>query len=194
MALAVEGRRVRSLQRFLRATGWDEEQRRGPSPQRVAEEGGEPEGVGRFAEAGFVTKGKDAAGGARHYGGTRGTGAPWQGGVGAGDASRQGAGLVDPRLCVPAVWLSPAEASRRAPGRGPEARRFQTPPPWAAALLQRLRQAARRPCRYSVAESVAGHSPHCRAALEAWGGATALGARSSETRCGRQRSAPPAPA
>ena len=67
MALAVEGGRLRSLQRFLSETVWDEEQRRWNSHQLVAEELGEPDGVLMFDEAGFVKKGNDSAGVARQY-------------------------------------------------------------------------------------------------------------------------------
>ena len=72
MALAVAGSRVRSLQRFCRETGWDEEQRRWTYQQLVAAECGEPDGVLRCDASGLVKKGQDSAGVARHYGGTLG--------------------------------------------------------------------------------------------------------------------------
>jgi len=90
MALAVEGGRSRSLQRFLSETVWDEEQRRWNSHQLVADELGEPDGVLRFDASGFVKKGKDSAGVARQYGGTLGKVEHCQVGVFAGYASRQG--------------------------------------------------------------------------------------------------------
>ena len=58
MALAVEGSRIRSLQRFLSETVWDEEQMRWNYHQLVADELGEPDGVLMFDESGFVKKGK----------------------------------------------------------------------------------------------------------------------------------------
>ena len=103
MALAVEGGRSRSLQRFLSETVWDEEQRRWNSHQLVADELGEPDGVLRFDASGFVKKGKDSAGVARQYGGTLGKVEHWQGGVFAGYASRQGSALVDHQLFLPDV-------------------------------------------------------------------------------------------
>jgi hypothetical protein len=51
MALAVEGGRIRSLQRFLSETVWDEEQMRWNYHQLVAEELGEPDGVLMFDES-----------------------------------------------------------------------------------------------------------------------------------------------
>ena len=90
MALAVEGGRVRSLQRFLSETVWDEEQMRWNYHQLVADEFGEPEGVLMFDESAFVKKGHDSAGVARQYCGTLGKGEHCQVGVFAGYASRQG--------------------------------------------------------------------------------------------------------
>ena len=48
MALAVEGSRIRSLQRFLSETVWDEEQMRWNYHQLVADALGEPDGVLMF--------------------------------------------------------------------------------------------------------------------------------------------------
>ena len=84
MALAVEGGRIRSLQRFLSETVWDEEQMRWNYHQLVAAELGEPDGVLMFDASGFVKKGKDSAGVARHYGGTLGKVEHCQVGVCAG--------------------------------------------------------------------------------------------------------------
>ena len=66
---------------------------------------------------------------------------------------------------------------------------LQTKPQLAAAMLQSLRQEGILPFRDLVADSVYGNSPDFLAAIEAWGGATALGAISSETRCWPQRPA-----
>src|SRR5262245_63362029 len=103
MALAVEGGRVRSLQRFLSETGWDEEQMRWNYHQLVADELGEPDGVLMFDESGFVKKGNDSAGVARKYCGTLGKVENCQVGVFAGYASRQGYALVEQRLFLPEV-------------------------------------------------------------------------------------------
>ena len=187
MALAVEGSRVRSLQRFLSETVWDEEQMRWNYHQLVADEFGEPDGVLMFDESGFVKKGKDSAGVARQYCGTLGKVENCQVGVFAGYASRQGYALVDQRLFLPEVWLSPAYASRREKCRVPEELRFQTKPQLAAAMLQRIRQEEILPFRYIVADSVYGNSPDFLAAIDTCVGATALVAISSETRCWLQR-------
>lgn len=107
MALAVEGGRVRSLQRFLSETVWDEEQMRWNYHQLVADEFGEPDGVLMFDESAFVKKGQDSAGVARQYCGTLGKVENCQVGVFAGYASRQGYVLVDQRLFLPEVWFDP---------------------------------------------------------------------------------------
>jgi SRSO17 transposase len=189
MALAVEGSRVRSLQRFLSESVWDEEQMRWNYHHLVADELGEPDGVRMFDASGFVKKGNDSAGVARQYCGTRGKVENCQVGVCAGYASRQGYGLVDQRLFLPAVWLSPAYASRREQCRVPEELRLQTKPQLAAAMLQCIRQEEILPFRYIVADSVYGNSPAFLAAIEACVGATAVVALSSETRCWLQRPA-----
>jgi SRSO17 transposase len=154
MALAVEGSRIRSLQRFLSETVWDEEQRRWNSHQLVAEELGEPDGVLMFDESGFVKKGNDSAGVARQYCGTLGKVEHGQVGVCTGYASRQGYALVDQRLFLPDVWFSPAYAPRRRKCQVPDERMFQTKPPLAAERIRNIRQEGILPCRYIVADSV----------------------------------------
>jgi SRSO17 transposase len=189
MALAVEGSRIRSLQRFVSETAWDEEQMRWNYHQLVADELGEPDGVLMFDESGFVKKGKDSAGVARQYCGTLGKVEHCQVGVFAGYASRQGYVLIEQRLFLPEVWFDPAYAPRRVQCRVPDEIRFQTKPQLAAAMLQRIRQEGILPFRYIVADSVYGNSPDFLAALETCVGATALVAISSETRCWLQRPA-----
>jgi len=179
MALAVEGGRIRSLQRFLSETVRDEEQMRWHYHQLVADELGEPDGVLMFDASGFVKKGKDSAGVAREYGGTLGKGEHCQVGVFAGYASRQGYALVDPRLFLPGVWLGPAYATRRQTCQVPDERRWQTKPQWTA-MLWSIKQEGILPFRYLVADSVDGNSPDLLAALEACVGTTALVAISSE--------------
>ena len=83
---------------------WEAPRRRALSHRVVADAMGAPAGVLRSAAPGGVTKGKDAAGVARPYWGTRGTVEHGPGGVLAAEASRQGAALVDTRLCRPARW------------------------------------------------------------------------------------------
>jgi SRSO17 transposase len=189
MALAVEGGRVRSLQRFLSETVWDEEQMRWNYHQLVADELGEPDGVLMFEESAFVKKGKDSAGVARQYCGTLGKVENCQVGVFAGYASRQGYGLVDQRLFLPEVWFDPMYATRRGKCQVPDTLPFQTKPQLAAAMLQRIKEDEILPFRYIVADSVYGNSPDFLAALDACVGATALVAISSETRCWLQRPA-----
>jgi SRSO17 transposase len=154
MALAVEGSSIRSLQRFLSETVWDEEQMRWNYHHLVADELGEPDGILMFDESGFVKKGKDSAGVARQYCGTLGKVENCQVGVFAGYASRQGYVLVDQRLFLPEVWFGPSYATRRVKCQVPDEMRFQTKPQLAAAMLQSIRQEGILPFRYIVADSV----------------------------------------
>src|SRR5262249_49853363 len=174
IALAVEGGRIRSLQRFLSETVWDEEQMRWNYHQLVADQFGEPGGVMMFDESAFVKKGQDSAGVARQYCGTLGKVENCQVGVFAGYASGQGYVLVDHRLFLPEVWFGPLYAARRVKCQVPDTLQFQTKPQLAAAMLQRIRQEGILPFRYIVADSVYGNSPDFLGALDAWVGTPAL--------------------
>src|SRR5919109_3719505 len=167
MALAVEGSRVRSLQRFLSETVWDEEQMRWNYHQLVADELGEPDGVLMFDESGFVKKGKDSAGVARHYCGTLGKVENGQVGVFAGYASRQGYALVDKRLFLPEVWFTEAYAARRTKCQVPPALTWQSKPQLAAAMLQAIVHEGLLPFTYLVADCLYGNSPDFLDAVDA---------------------------
>src|ERR671924_1145504 len=187
MALAVEGSRVRSLQRFLSETVWDEEQMRWNSHHLVADELGEPDGVLMFDESGFVKKGKDSAGVARQYCGTLGKVENCQVGVFAGYASRQGYAPVDQRLFLPEVWWTDAYAARRTRGNVPAELTFQSKPQLAAAMLEAIAHEGLLPFKYIVADCLYGNSPTFLDAVDACVGVTAFVAIPSETRCWLQR-------
>ena len=187
MALAVEGSRIRSLQRFLSETVWDEEQMRWNYHQLVADALGEPDGVLMFDESGFVKKGKDSAGVARQYCGTLGKVENAQVGVFAGYASRQGYALVDKRLFLPEVWLTEAYAARRARCQVPAEVTFRTKPQLAAAMLHTIVHEGLLPFKYVVADCLYGNSPDFLDAVDACVGVTTLVAIPSETRCWLQR-------
>src|SRR5262249_45423642 len=138
MALQVEGGTIRGLQRFLRDVVWDEAQMRWHDHQRVAEEMGDPDGVLRFDEPGFVKKGKDSVGVARQYCGTVGTVEHCEVGGCAGYASRQGYALVDKRLFLPEVWWTDAYAARRTRCNVPPELTLQSTPQLAAAMWQAI--------------------------------------------------------
>src|ERR671933_1900031 len=106
MALAVEGSSIRSLQRFLSETVWDEEQMRWNYHQLGADELGEPDGVLMFDASGFVKKGKDSAGVARQYCGTLGKVANCQVGVFLAYASPMGHVALDRELFIPKEWFA----------------------------------------------------------------------------------------
>src|SRR5262247_4409890 len=187
MAQAVEGSRVRSLQRFLSETVWDEEQMRWNYHQLVADELGEPDGVLMFDESGFVKKGQDSAGVARQYCGTLGKVENGQVGVFAGYASRHGYALVDKRLFLPEVWWTDAYAARRTRCNVPDELTFQSKPQLAAAMLEAMAQEGLLPFKYIVADCLYGNSPTFLDAVDACVGRTALVAIPSETRCWLQR-------
>ena len=187
MALQVEGATIRGLQRFISDVAWDEEQMRWNYHQLVAEEMGDPDGILMFDETGFVKKGKDSAGVARQYCGTRGKVENCQVGVFAGYASRQGYALVDKRLFLPEVWLTEAYAARRGQCKVPPAVTFATKPQLAAAMLQAIAHEGLLPFKYVVADCLYGNSPDFLAAVDTCVGVTTFVAIPSETRCWLQR-------
>jgi SRSO17 transposase len=187
MALAVEGGSIRSLQRFLSETVWDEEQMRWNYHQLVADELGEPDGVLMFDESGFVKKGKDSAGVARQYCGTLGKVENCQVGVFAGYASRHGYALVDKRLFLPEAWFTDAYAPRRTKCRVPPELLFQSKPQLAAAMLRSIAREGLLPCKYVVADCLYGQSPDFLDAVDACVGITTFVAIPADTRCWLQR-------
>jgi SRSO17 transposase len=187
MALQVEGGTIRGLQRFISDVRWDEEQRRWNYHQLVAKEMGDPHGVLRFDETGFVKKGNHSVGVARQSCGSLGKVENCQVGVFAGYASRYGYALVDKRLFLPEVWWTEAYAPRRAKCTVPEELTFQSKPQLAAARLQSIVREELLPFKYGVADCLYGNSPVFLDAVDACVGITALVAIPSETRCWLQR-------
>src|SRR5262249_1309025 len=187
MALEVEGGPIRGLERFSSDVVWDEDQMRWNYHQLVAEEMGDPDGVLRFDETGFVKKGKDSVGVARQYCGTLGKVENCQVGVFAGYASRHGYALVDKRLFLPEVWWTDAYAARRTRCNGPAGRAFMSNPQLPAAMLEAIAHEGLLPFKYIVADCLYGNSPTFLDAVEACVGRTALVAVPSETRCWLER-------
>src|SRR5262249_29216729 len=128
MALKVEGGTIRGLQRFISDVVWDEEQMRWNYHQLVAEEMGDPDGVLMFDETGFVKKGKDSVGVARHCGGAWGGVDICQVGVFAGYASRHGYALVNRCLFLLEGGWTGACGARRTQCNVPDELTFQSKP------------------------------------------------------------------
>jgi SRSO17 transposase len=187
MALQVEGGTIRGMQRFISDISWDEDQMLWNDHQLVADALGDPEGVLRFDETGFVTKGQESVGVARQSCGTLGKVENCQVGVLAGYASRHGYALGDKRLCLPEEWCSDAYATRRTTCHVPQALTLQRNPPLAAARLHALRQEGHLPFKYVVADCLDGNSPAFLDAVDAWVGVTTFVAMPGETRCWLQR-------
>jgi SRSO17 transposase len=187
MALHVEAGTIRGLQRFISDVRWEEEQMLWNYHQLVAEAMGEPDGLLRFDETGFVKKGKDSVGVARQYCGPLGKVENCQVGVFAGYASRQDYALVDKRVFLPGVWFTEAYAARRAKCKVPPEATFQSKPQLAAAMLQAIVRGGLLPFKYVVADCLYGNSPDFLDAVDAWVGVTTFVAIPSETRCWIQR-------
>jgi SRSO17 transposase len=149
----------------------------------VADELGDPDGVLRCEETGFIKKGHDSVGVARQYCGTLGKGANGQVGVCAASASRRGDALVDQRVFLPEAWCADTSATRRTKCQGPTELPFQSKPQLAAAMLQAIAHAGLLPFKYVVADGLYGPSPDFLEAVDAWVGVTTCVAMPADPRC-----------
>ena len=90
IARAVEDAKVRTMQRAVSGTNWDEEKLLAKYRSMVNDDMGDPDGVLLFDESGFVKKGKESAGVLRQYCGSVGKVENCQVGVFAAYASAHG--------------------------------------------------------------------------------------------------------
>jgi SRSO17 transposase len=97
----------------------------------------------------------------------------------------RGHGLIDRELYLPEDWC--ADLPRRQTAHIPDTLTFQTKPELAKFMVQRA-QAAGRPFRWVVADTVYGHSPDLRLFLEERGCSYALAVPSTEVVCVQTRS------
>ena len=113
IALAVEDAKVRTMQRAVSGTNWDEEKLLAKYRSMVNDDMGDPDGVLMFDESGFVKKGKESAGVLRQYCRSVGKVENCQVGVFAAYASAHGYAFLDKGLFVPEEWFSEEYKERR---------------------------------------------------------------------------------
>ena len=183
MALKVEGADIRSMQKFISNTAWDEEKMLRIHHKMVADEMGDEEGVLIFDESGFAKKGDDSAGVSKQYCGNLGKVENCQVGVFAAYASRQGYCLLDKRLFVPEKWFDEDYAVRRKKCEIPEDIVFKKKPQLAVQILTDLQQENIVPFKYIVADTIYGNSPEFINALESCTGKTYFVSIPSDTLC-----------
>ena len=138
IAINVLNGQVRSMQRFVSDTYWDEKKILHKYRSMINEDLGSPNGVIIFDESGFVKKGDDSAGVGKQYCGTVGKVENCQVGVFAAYASQYGYCLLDRRLFIPEKWFTDEYAERRNKCRFPDELEFKTKPQLAIDMFEQL--------------------------------------------------------
>jgi len=153
IAFAIEGGKVRAMQRFVSDAPWDDDKIITKYRSLVAEDFGHPDAVLIFDESGFVKKGDDSIGVAKQYCGRIGKVENCQVGVFAAYTSKYGYSLVDKRLYIPERWFSEEYRERREKCVLPDEITFQTKPQLAAEMLRNLSGEKLIPFKYVLADS-----------------------------------------
>ena len=151
------------VQHLLGRARWDDEAVRDDLRAYWVEHLGEPQAVLVIDETGFLKKGQQSAGVARHYSGTAGRIENCQIGVFLAYASSQGHALLDCALYVPQAWTNDRERCERA--GLPEKHPFATKPELVRQMLKRAFD-ARVPAAWVTGDSVYGDDRRLRVWLE----------------------------
>ncbi len=183
IAFAIEGGKVRAMQRFVSDAPWDDENIMFKYRSLVNDDLGHPDGAIIFDESGFVKKGVDSIGVARQYCGTIGKVDSCQVGVFAAYTSANGYALIDKRLYIPEQWFTPAYKERRKKCKLPAEIEFKTKPQLAAEMLKDIAEQKQIPFRYVLADSVYATSQDFIEAVEALVGVIYLGQVPEDTLC-----------
>jgi len=152
------------VQHLVGRASWDADALRDDLRPYVVEHLGAPHAVLVVEETGFLKKGQQSAGVARHYSGTAGRIENCQMGVFVTYASPQGHVLLDRALYVPQEWTNDKS---RCEGAGiPVERPFATKPQLAPQMLQRAFDAG-VPAAWVTGDSVYGENRQLRLWWEA---------------------------
>lgn len=167
IAIAVEGGKIRAMQRFVSDAPWNDDKIERKYRSLINEDLGHPDGAIIFDESGFVKKGDDSIGVARQYCGTVGKVDNCQVGVFAAYTSAYGYALIDKRLYIPEQWFTEEYSERRKKCKLPFGVEFKTKPQLAVDMLQDIAKQEQIPFRYVLADSVYANSPEFVEAVEA---------------------------
>jgi len=183
IAIAVEGGKIRAMQRFVSDAPWDDEKIMTKYRTIMIDDLGHPDGVLIFDETGFVKKGDDSIGVGKQYCGTIGKVENCQVGVFAAYASPSGYALIDKRLYIPEQWFDNEYAQRREKCDLPSGVVFHTKPQLAADMLKKISEEQIVSFRYVLADSVYAMSPEFINAVEGIAGVTYLVQVPEDTLC-----------
>lgn len=159
--------RVRSLQRFLTDSPWDEALVWQLYRDRLAALIGSDDGVFTIDSSEFPKQGKDSVGVARQYCGHLGKRANCQSGVFVGYTSDKGYGLLAAQCYMPEQWFGPDYAARRQACEVPEDITFQTKPQIAQQLMQAVQAGGHFTARWVACDATFGSDPAFRDAMAA---------------------------
>ena len=174
IAIAMEGGKIRAMQRFISDAPWDDENIERKYRSLVSEDFGHPDGAIIFDESGFVKKGDESIGVARQYCGTVGKVENSQIGVFAAYTSVYGYALIDKRLYIPEQWFTEDYSEKRKKCNLPLNVEFKTKPQLAVDMLQDIAKQGQIPFRYVLADSVYANSSEFVEAIESLTGVTYL--------------------
>ena len=186
IAFAIEGGKVRAMQRFVSDAPWDEDKIMYKYRSLVNDDIGHPDGAVIFDESGFAKKGDDSIGVARQYSGNLGKVDNCQVGVFAAYTSPYGYSLIDKRLYIPEHWFSDDYSEKREKCLLPPKVKFQTKPQLAAEILLDIAKQKQLPFRYVLADSVY-TNPDFIEAVESLVGVTYLLQVAEDTLCWLQK-------
>lgn len=167
MALNVKSGRIRSMQRFISDSVWDDSKIITKYRSMVNTDLGDPDGILVFDESSFPKKGSHSVGVARQYCGTTGKIENCQVGVFAGYTTQFGYSLIGSRLFIPEVWFSQEYKEKREKCEMPQGESFKTKPDLAIELFKEISEEGILPFRYVVADSIYGNSNEFRTAVSA---------------------------
>ncbi len=158
--------RVRAMQQFVGAGGWDDAGLLAAHQRLVDETLGADDGVLLVDGHETPKQGTHSVGVARQWCGHSGKQDNCQAGVYLGYASRRGYTLLDRRLYLPAAWFTAAYADRRWACRIPRGTSFRTKHALAGDLVEAAVAAGTLRARWVLADEGYGDSP---ALLDRWG-------------------------
>jgi SRSO17 transposase len=183
IAIAVEGGKVRAMQRFISDAPWDDDKIMNKYRNHLIGDLGHPDGALIFDETGFVKKGDDSIGVGKQYCGTIGKVENCQVGVFAAYTSPHGYAMIDKRLYIPQQWFDDEYQERREKCRLPAEIGFKKKPQLAADMLKQIAEERIVPFRYVLGDSVYATSPEFIDAAESIVGLTYLVQMPEDTFC-----------
>jgi len=187
IAINVEDGKVRSMQRTISDTPWDDAKMLSIYRSLVNEDIGHSDGVLIFDESGFLKKGDYSAGAGKQYCGSVGKTENCQVGVFCAYASPMGYSLVDKRLYIPQKWFTEEYDEKRKKCQIPDSIEFKSKPQLAADMFKEINNENQLPFKYVLADSIYGKSPDFIDVIEEFVGKIYFVSVSSDILCWLQQ-------